>query len=135
MEVLRLTSIVWVLLNIGFYTNATNSESIDESFPELILERVAFGSCNKQLREAEQSASWASVSEYEPQLWLWTGDAVYSHNHSLAALKESFAAQSLVSSYTNFLSRSEARVDGVWVRQLPFLTKEAIMSIFFVGRP
>ena len=38
------------------------------------LRRLAFGSCRKQNLK---QPIWDAVAATEPELWLWTGDAVY----------------------------------------------------------
>lgn len=89
-------------------------EQADAVYPSVLLERVAFGSCNKQNKTDLQIVAWASVAAFNPQLWLWTGDAVYSETHSVASLEAAFAQQLAVPSYRRFLATG-ARVDGVWV--------------------
>jgi hypothetical protein len=46
----------------------------DTTWPDVTLTRVAFGSCSKQYLEQRL---WKKIVQSEPQLWLWTGDAVY----------------------------------------------------------
>jgi hypothetical protein len=46
----------------------------DSSRPNVLLERIAFGSCNKPKWPQKL---WESIVQQQPQLWLWTGDAVY----------------------------------------------------------
>jgi hypothetical protein len=116
----------------------TEEPSADVSFPDIELKRVAFGSCNKQLgREVQQKQVWRSASSFQPQLWLWTGDAVYSKNLTVSSLKNAFEVQANLGPYHDFLDgkgqganeEKEARdmnhesnlpspilVDGVWVR-------------------
>mmetsp|Transcript_17641 Transcript_17641/g.51603 ORF Transcript_17641/g.51603 Transcript_17641/m.51603 type:complete len:85 (+) Transcript_17641:15-269(+) len=43
----------------------------DVDLPDILLERLAFGSCNKQGREA----LWDAIADESPQAFLWTGDA------------------------------------------------------------
>jgi hypothetical protein len=55
------------------------------------IQRVAFGSCNDQI---EKQPLWPLILKRDPQLWLWTGDNVYSyidpgrtiHHHSYFSL-------------------------------------------------
>lgn len=46
----------------------------DSSRPEMELTRIAFGSCSKQRMEQRL---WPAINNARPQVWLWTGDAVY----------------------------------------------------------
>ena len=107
---------------------ASDPDVADVHYPHVLLERLAFGSCNKQKRRAEQEAVWAGVAAFEPQVWLWTGDAVYAENHSVPALEEALRAQLQVPGYATALAGGgggsggnglERRaqpvlVDGVW---------------------
>jgi len=115
----------------------TEEPSADVSFPDIELKRVAFGSCNKQLgREVQQEKVWRSASSFQPQLWLWTGDAVYSKNLTVSSLKKAFEVQANLGPYQDFLDgkgqgKNEEKgtcetnhdsslpspilVDGVWV--------------------
>jgi alkaline phosphatase D len=92
---------------------ATDEET-DAVYPAVLLERVAFGSCNKQNKTDLQSVAWASVAAFNPQLWLWTGDAVYSETRSVASLEAAFSQQLAVPSYRQFQATG-AQIDGVWV--------------------
>jgi len=93
---------------------ATSSDQADAVYPLDLLERVAFGSCNKQNKTDLQKLAWASVEAFNPQLWLWTGDAVYAETHSIESLDIAFAHQLAAPSYQQFLATG-ARIDGIWV--------------------
>jgi hypothetical protein len=93
---------------------------IDLSFPNVTLERVAFGSCNKQLGfERQQNEAWRSIAKFNPQLWLWTGDAVYVKSHSVSGLTSAFNVQKAMVSYRDFIlgdsNQRKPLVDGIWV--------------------
>jgi hypothetical protein len=88
----------------GTVSNSDAPTSADISFPDIELERVAFGSCNKQSGlEEQQAQAWRSAAAFRPQLWLWTGDAVYSKNLTVASLEEAFRVQASVKPYQDFL--------------------------------
>ena len=93
---------------------ATSTDPADAIYPLDILERVAFGSCNKQNKTELQELAWASVEAFKLQLWLWTGDAVYAETHSVESLKAAFAHQLSVPSYQQFIATG-AHIDGIWV--------------------
>ena len=64
--------------------------TVDISYPEIKLEKVAFGSChsrgalNKRISRLNDSSSsshkriWDTIaSSVDPQTFLWTGDSIY----------------------------------------------------------
>jgi hypothetical protein len=91
-----------------------HSCGVDISYSNVHLERLSFGSCSKQGKSAKLS-SWPAVSKLKPQVWLWTGDAVYPVNVSFSALTNAYEVQLEDDLYSKFLS-SEVIVDGTWVR-------------------
>ena len=68
---------------------------------------------DEQHRVELQARVWPHVAATRPQAWVWTGDAVYAQNHSLASLQSAFAQQTAVPSYQEFVA-SGVKVDGVW---------------------
>ena len=81
---------------------------VDESH-DFVLERAAFGSCNKQ---EEPQPLWGVIGGGAPQLWLWTGDAVYAHGPGVAPLAEAVRAQRANGNYSAFAAT--VVVDGAW---------------------
>ena len=47
---------------------------IDVNYPNVTLEKLAFGSCSKH----DQPQLWKVIGQEKPQVWLWIGDAVYA---------------------------------------------------------
>eukprot|EP00658_Telonema_sp_P-2_P064331 TRINITY_DN53280_c0_g1_i1.p1 TRINITY_DN53280_c0_g1~~TRINITY_DN53280_c0_g1_i1.p1 ORF type:complete len:161 (-),score=17.20 TRINITY_DN53280_c0_g1_i1:115-597(-) len=39
-----------------------------------VISRIGFGSCNKQWK---YNPHWEHVEQWEPEIWIWTGDAIY----------------------------------------------------------
>ena len=74
-----------------------------------LLERAAFGSCNKQ---DKPQPLWPVIGSQDPQLWLWTGDAVYAHG-SAAALARAVDRQRRNANYSAF-AKGVVVVDGAW---------------------
>ncbi|KAH8090119.1 hypothetical protein JL720_6424 [Aureococcus anophagefferens] len=72
------------------------------------LYRAAFGSCNKQ---DKPQPLWPVIGAAAPQLWLWTGDAVYAHG-SAAALARAVDRQRRNANYSAFAKG--VVVDGAW---------------------
>jgi hypothetical protein len=79
---------------------------------DIELNRIAFGSCNKQF---EPQPVWAAVADFNPQLWLWTGDAVYASTSgwNVSALKDGYRAQTAQKGYQK-LVQSGVVIDGVY---------------------
>jgi alkaline phosphatase D len=63
------------------------THAADFSFPNTTLMRVAFGSCHKNKYANTEHSIWKTIQEEsDPQLWLWTGDAVYPPDRGIASL-------------------------------------------------
>ncbi|KAH8062779.1 hypothetical protein JL721_8687 [Aureococcus anophagefferens] len=73
-----------------------------------LLERAAFGSCNKQ---DKPQPLWPVIGAADPQLWLWTGDAVYAHGS--AAPSRAVDRQRRNANYSAF-AKDVVVVDGAW---------------------
>lgn len=70
---------------------------------------IAFGSCNRQ--RLPQSF-WKEIDSLHPDLFLWTGDAVYTKDYSFAALPTAFQQLLNDGNYTSFAAHTP--IDGVW---------------------
>ena len=73
------------------------------------LTRLAFGSCSKQL---QPQPLWTPIAAFDPQVWLWAGDAVYEEGGG-EKLREAFATQLLQPGYATLLRRG-VKVLGTW---------------------
>jgi hypothetical protein len=73
------------------------------------VSRVAFGSCNKPSRK---QPLWETILATRPEVWLWTGDAVYTNGSDLPDLTAAYALQWENREYSKFLSESKVRVMG-----------------------
>ena len=87
------------------------SSNADFAFlPTSNLTRVAFGSCHKlKYAVARFPNLWSTIWEgaQHPQVWLWTGDAVYPPSKgvaSLSELDESYQAMKAHPQYAHFVS-------------------------------
>jgi hypothetical protein len=83
--------------------------AVDNAWPER-LDVMAFGSCSKPLWP---QPLWDAVAQARPQLWLWTGDAVYLGRDQPDALPEAYQAQLANPGYRKLLAAA-GRVDGVY---------------------
>eukprot|EP01134_Creolimax_fragrantissima_P006551 CFRG6551T1 len=57
------------------------SDAADFEYPTTTLRKLAFGSCSKH--HLPQPV-WPRVLEYDPQVWVWLGDAVYADKRNFA---------------------------------------------------
>lgn len=73
------------------------------------LERIAFGSCN---REYKPQLLWKPILECKPDLWIWLGDIVYGRSDDLKDLARRYGIVKEQPEYK--LLRERARVIGVW---------------------
>lgn len=70
---------VWAhsaMVSGGFSSGCSTDEGIKE--PDR-LERLAFGSCNKQ---DQVQSHWSRIADRNPDAWVWMGDAVYADESS-----------------------------------------------------
>ena len=99
-------------------TTALAGAPWDSVHPSHTLERVAFGSCNKQQRP---QPLWPLIAEHRPSLFLWCGDAIYPYGRRTAQgrkkhaavegkdLAGAYALQLRNDNYTRFLRNSSSR--------------------------
>ena len=57
-------------------TTSASSSTVDVTYPNVTLTKIAFGSCHKR-KYAQPSRLWQRIQQQEGQAWLWMGDAVY----------------------------------------------------------
>ncbi|MEM8726333.1 MAG: hypothetical protein AAGE86_12500 [Pseudomonadota bacterium] len=74
--------------------------------PETVITRLAFGSCNHQLRPQDY---WAQIAATDPQLFLFIsdnnyGDQMWGGDASLATLREAYRVQSETPELAEFRS-------------------------------
>lgn len=77
--------------------------------PDAPLERIAFGSCNKQY--AEQPL-WRPIRDHNPDLWIWLGDNIYGDTEDMTTLAARYQQQLRNPGYTAL--RAEVPVIGTW---------------------
>lgn len=73
------------------------------------LERIAFGSCNKQ--DLPQPL-WPVISAWKPQLWIWLGDNIYGDTADMTLLKAKWDKQKADPGYSGL--REITKVIGTW---------------------
>eukprot|EP00917_Polyrhabdina_sp_WS-2016_P019057 GHVP01040943.1.p1 GENE.GHVP01040943.1~~GHVP01040943.1.p1 ORF type:complete len:475 (-),score=89.42 GHVP01040943.1:40-1464(-) len=75
--------------------------------------RIAFGSCAKQY--LPQAQIWESISDLEPDAFIWIGDAGYPNCTSSECVAEAFDKLKENEAYTMFRESPSIRlIDGVW---------------------
>lgn len=73
------------------------------------LERIAFGSCNKQYMDQHY---WDVISSKNPDLWIWMGDIIYSDTEDMDEHKKQYDLLKNNTFYQKFISK--VPVIGVW---------------------
>ena len=74
-----------------------------------LVERIAFGSCNKH--DSEQPM-WQVILQHEPDVWIWTGDIVYGDTEDMALLRSKYEAQKAQPDYARLATTCD--VIGIW---------------------
>jgi len=72
--------------------------------------KLAFGSCNKQ--KLEQSHWDVIARDNKPDLFFWTGDAVYGKCNTLDCMTDALWNLTKDERYRSFTQSSE--IEGVW---------------------
>ncbi len=73
------------------------------------LTKIAIGSCNRQ--DLDQDI-WKSISEEEPDLWIWLGDNIYGDTEDMQQLEDKYMQQKYSALYGEF--RKKTPVIGIW---------------------
>ncbi len=76
---------------------------------EKALERIAFGSCNRQFLP---QPLWTPISAFQPQLWIWLGDNIYGDTDDMKVLAEKWALQKDHPGYKEL--RATCPIIGIW---------------------
>ena len=70
---------------------------------------IAFGSCNNQVLV---NNLWDDIESFDPNVWIWGGDVIYSDTEDMKFLEKNFIKQKNDSTYNSFLKKYE--VIGTW---------------------
>ena len=76
---------------------------------EVPLSRIAFGSCSNEKRP---QPIWDAINEFNPQLFIFTGDNVYADSGDPAVLKTSYDKLAAVPGFAKL--RAQCPVIGTW---------------------
>jgi alkaline phosphatase D len=105
MKTIFITFCLW-MASASIYAQQTNAERLAQIGD---LDRLAFGSCNKQYRH---QPLWKDLIEQAPDLFLWGGDNVYANTDSAAKLRASYQRQNGVDDYRLF--KALTPIVGTW---------------------
>jgi alkaline phosphatase D len=92
---------------------ASSADVVDGHYEGTMLRRLAFGSCNKQWRN---NTLWGPIVAFQPQAFLWLGDAVYvkeREGDNEANLRRAYTRQLASPGYQRLLATG-AVVEGVY---------------------
>jgi len=93
----------------------------DESFPNITITTLAFGSChnNKRVKSSADSI-WSAIANQNPSIFLWTGDSIYAPEKGGVASISTLAKEydktltNETIGYGRFLSTLPLGVLGTW---------------------
>jgi len=83
----KIQQVIWILVSLNY---AFAADFTADTYTNITLTKIAFGSCNKQYYE---QPLWDNIVGYEPQTYLWTGDAVYVNDSDLKTLRKAYKDQ------------------------------------------
>ena len=90
-----------------FSSCATTSSSSKQSGTSEMT--IAFGSCNHQ---DDPQPIWVNITKNNPDLWIWTGDIIYSDTEDMSKMKADYNMQSQQPEYKSFASSTD--IIGIW---------------------
>ncbi len=73
------------------------------------LTSIAFGSCN---REDLPQVLWPSITQNNPQVWVWLGDNVYGDTYDMSVLKKKYDSVKAQPGYKQLMAST--KVIGIW---------------------
>lgn len=85
------------------------SDTTDAVHDEVVLDRIAFGSCNRQ--DADQPL-WTPIRQHDPDLWIWLGDNIYGDTDNMTVLEAKYEEQQANPGYQQLASTTP--IIGTW---------------------
>jgi alkaline phosphatase D len=73
------------------------------------LTKLAFGSCN---REDLPQLLWPSITQNNPQVWVWLGDNIYGDSYDMSVLKKKYDLVKADTGYQQLMASS--KIIGTW---------------------
>ncbi|KAJ7377359.1 hypothetical protein OS493_029718 [Desmophyllum pertusum] len=105
--------------NLQLVTSSGDNSIVADFYNETTVSRIAFGSCSFPKKP---QPLWKHISDQQPDLWVWLGDAVYADTKlapllwtpsPLGEMAEKFNTLKYSLEYKDFM-RSGVKVLGVW---------------------
>ncbi len=102
---------IFITLALGMVSAATFAQhSNSERLAQLTsLDRLAFGSCNKQFKEQRV---WKDLISQAPDLFLWGGDNIYANTNRADEIQAAYQRQNAVEDYQFF--KALTPIIGTW---------------------
>ena len=101
-----------LLLSFGFsllLIGLQNTVSAQDVSSSKILNSLYFGSCNRTDLDPK---IWNTITNQDPEVWVWLGDIVYSEKGSMKDLSEKYAQQKRLPAYKKL--EENTTIFGVW---------------------
>jgi alkaline phosphatase D len=99
-------------LNLGlffFLIGLQNTISAQDVSSSKVLNSLYFGSCNRTDLDPK---IWDTITNQDPEVWVWLGDIVYSENGSMKDLSKKYALQKQLPAYKKL--EENTTILGVW---------------------
>ena len=101
-----------LLLSFGLFIlliGMQNTVSAQDVSSSKILNSLYFGSCNRTDLDPK---IWNTITNQDPEVWVWLGDIVYSEKGSMKDLSEKYAQQKRLPAYKKL--EENTTIFGVW---------------------
>jgi len=99
-------------LNLGLFfllIGLQNTISAQDVSSSKVLNSLYFGSCNRTDLDPK---IWDTITNQDPEVWVWLGDIVYSENGSMKDLSKKYALQKQLPAYKKL--EENTTILGVW---------------------
>ena len=99
-------------LNLGLFfllIGLQNTISAQDVSSSKVLNSLYFGSCNRTDLDPK---IWDTITNQDPEVWVWLGDIVYSENGSMKDLSKKYTLQKQLPAYKKL--EENTTILGVW---------------------
>lgn len=100
---------IFVLLMIVSFAASAQQTNFEKLKSVDNLQRLAFGSCNKQYNE---QPLWKDLIQQAPDLFIWAGDNVYANTEIASDILKSYQQQNQIEDYKFF--KAFTPIIGTW---------------------
>lgn len=110
----KIISILIIVLTLNSCNNSSKTDIKPNVKPSKKIENsanftIAFGSCNNQVLV---NSLWDDIESFNPNIWIWGGDVIYSDTEDMKFLEKNFNKQNNNSNYKSFSNKIE--ILGTW---------------------